>query len=204
MLHSSTLDYSNSQFAQVSERVLTARIIREMEKFRWKKFHFTFQRTMPLICAHLLISSPFLHYSPVFYLPVSTANRFSIWLSSLPPPPPLNPEVFAFLFQRRVTAEKGVIFKMPEKTMASFFVPFLSILSSSTAALFRPFHPVVHILILSRWEGFVLLDEIRVSFGEKIWRRRKLSLFSHEKMAGQRMRSYRDVNSRHKWSRRWD
>lgn len=189
MLHSSTLDYSNSRFAQVSERVLAARIIREMEKFREKKFHSTFQRTMPLICAHLLISSPFLHYSPVFYLPVSTANRFSIWLSP--------PGVFAFLFQRRVTAEKGVIFKMPEKTVASFFVPFLSILSSSAAALFRPFHPVVHILVLSRWEGLVSLDEIRVSFREEIWRRRKLSLFSLEKMARQRTRGNRDVNSRH-------
>jgi len=50
-------------------------------------------------------------------------------------------EVFAFLFQRRVTVSGRVIFKMPEKTVASFLVSFLSSLSSSAAALFRSSPP---------------------------------------------------------------
>lgn len=97
-----------------------------------KKVSLRFSRTMPpVICAHLLISSP----------------SFTALRPALSPPCPLRIvsrsdflEVFAFLFQTS-DGSRGVIFKMAERPwhrffrpLHSFFSPFLSTLSSSVAA----------------------------------------------------------------------
>lgn len=80
LLRSSTLDYSNSRFAKVFKIVLAARIIREMEKFREKSFTPLFRGLCPWSALIFLSRRPSFTV-PVLYLPVSTANRFSIWLS---------------------------------------------------------------------------------------------------------------------------
>jgi len=80
LLHSSTLDYSNSRFAKVFKIVLAARIIREMEKFGKKSFTPLF-RGLCRWSALIFLSRRPSFTVPVLYLLVSTANRFSIWLS---------------------------------------------------------------------------------------------------------------------------
>lgn len=112
-----------------------------------KKVSLHFSRTMPLICAHLLISSPsFTALRPALSL-CARCESF---------PDLTFPEVFAFLFQASDGSGR-VIFKMPERPWHRVSLPrpllspfvFFFFLSSTLSSSVAAFIPSVAILPLS-------------------------------------------------------
>lgn len=100
-----------------------------------KKVSLHFSRTMPLICAHLLISSPsFTVLRPALSLRARCESF-----------PDLTSPKFLHSCFRRSDGSERVIFKMPERPWHRFpcsLLPFLSTFSSSVAA-FIPFLAVL-------------------------------------------------------------
>jgi len=183
-------------FAKLFGGVLAARIIRRSDgkvSRKKRKVPFRFSRIVALICAHLLISSP--PFTVLLYLPLSTANRFSIWLL---------PRSFCILAsERRPTTTGRVIFKMLERTAASrVSPPFLSSLSSSAVALFRFFHRhFVHLSLI--WVAGSFRSMKFESRSRNLARGRRSCLSFLPEMEAQRTRSNRNLSSQCWWSRDW-